>query len=283
MLWRPAFAAAALACLLPACSSAPDEKPSSTPAPADTSVFDACADFAARLCADAQNCCEQAYSGFEQAACEDDFKRHVCRPGADAVAAGKAVFNADSIEGCLQAHAEAHAVCFPTWADTLALRKRIYTACRVIDGLTEPGRGCGIAAACKRPEGVATVECVKSVCVAIEILPEGSACPFPSGLVSVCDEGLACDAPLGGEGHCVPAPATGAECTGGMLESTECGLGSHCAQDSATCQVTTNMGGSGCEQGTECVSFDCDRNAHQCREAPAVVSEETCLGRAATP
>jgi hypothetical protein len=126
---------------------------------------------------------------------------------------------------------------------------------------------------------VATVECIKNVCQAIEVLPEGAACPFPSGRVSVCDDGLACDATPGEMGACVKAIPTGGACDGTLLESTECGLGSFCDPDSSTCRVTTNMGGSGCAQGSECVSFECDRLADECAAAPAVVSRDTCLGR----
>lgn len=100
--------------------------------------------------------------------------------------------------------------CTPTWAETLELRREIYTACRVIDGLSVPGLGCSVSATCKRPDGTATAECVKNKCVAIEILPEGATCPFPSGAVSVCAAGLACSAEGPGvEGSCVPAIATG--------------------------------------------------------------------------
>lgn len=267
-----------VATLQVACSSAPtDDEPA--PTPPDTAVFDSCVEFASRLCADTQRCCEQVYGGFDQEACLATFKRDVCKPGADAVKAERATFDEASIEPCLAAHAAAHSVCVPTWAQTLELRKEIYTACRVIDGLTEPGRGCSISATCKRPDGVATAECVKNVCTAIEILPEGAACPFPSGAVPVCDEGLACDAPgLGSSGQCVKAIATGESCDASTLEGTECGLGSYCDPETARCVVATNMGGAGCRQSTECVSFECDRIGNRCQPAPAVVSRDTCLG-----
>jgi len=271
--------------LLAACSSAAtgNETPAGPSAP-DTTVYDACVDFASRLCADAQNCCEQQYGGFDQDGCLATFKREVCRPGADAVTAKRAVFNEGAIEGCLAAHAAAHAVCVPTWAQTLELRKEIYVACRVIDGLTEPGRGCSVSATCKRPEGVATAECIKNVCQANEILAEGASCPFPSGSVPVCDAGLACDAPgLGTEGVCVKAVASGASCDASALEGTDCGLGSYCDAETAQCAVATNKGGNGCSQSTECVSFECDRIKSECAPAPAVVSRDTCLGAPLAP
>ncbi len=270
-----------LALSVGACSSSPTtNKPkTSQPSGPDTSVYDSCVDFAARLCADAQGCCEQQYGGFDQEGCLATFKREVCRPGADAVTAKHAVFNASSIEDCLAAHAAAHAVCVPTWAQTLELRKEIYVACRVIDGLTEPGRGCSVSATCKRPDGVATAECIKNVCQVNEVLAEGAACPFPSGSVPVCDEGLACDAPgLGSEGTCVKAVAAGASCDASTLEGTDCGLGSYCDPEAARCVLATNPGGAGCSQSNECVSFECDRIKNECAPAPAVVSRETCLG-----
>ena len=269
-----------IALSLAACSSSPEEDTATTqPSGPDTTVYDACVDFASRLCADARGCCEQQYGAFSQDGCLTTFKREVCRPGADAVTAKRAVFNEGAIEDCLAAHAAAHAVCVPTWAQTLELRKEIYVACRVIDGLTEPGRGCSVSATCKRPDGIATAECIKNVCQVNEILAEGATCPFPSGSVPVCDEGLACDAPgLGTEGVCVKAIASGASCDASTLEDTDCGLGSYCDPETAQCALATNKGGTGCAQSTECVSFECDRGKDECAPAPAVVSRDTCLG-----
>jgi hypothetical protein len=251
----------------------------STTTPPDTSVFDNCVSFATRLCADAEGCCQMAYGDFSADGCLDTFKREVCRPGADSVAVGKATFNETSVEGCLEAHAAAHAVCIPTWKQTLELRKKINSACRVLDGTAEPGKSCAIAAQCRHPPGTASVQCVKNKCEVVEILVEGAECPFPSGSVSVCDEGLACDAPgLGGTGHCVKAVSSGDTCDASVLEGTDCGLGSYCDPESATCKLAENLGGSGCGQSTECVSFDCNRLANECAPAPAVLSRDTCLG-----
>jgi len=266
---------------LAACSSGTDEATSPEPTPLDTSVFDNCVAFATRLCGDAQGCCQTAYGDFDAEGCLDTFKRDVCRPGADAVAVGKAAFNEASVEGCLEAHAAAHAICIPTWKQTLELRKQIHAACRVLDGTVEPGRSCAIAANCKHPPGTATAECVKNVCQVVEILPEGAACPFPSGSVSVCDDGLACDAPgLGATGHCVTAATS---CDASVLEGTDCGLGSYCDPETAVCKVAENLGGSGCGQSNECVSFECNRLANECAPAPAVLARDTCLGTATPP
>jgi hypothetical protein len=283
MLRFPALVSTALIVL--GCASSSDGAgKGGMPTPPDTSVYDNCVDFATRLCDDAQTCCRQAYGDFSAEGCLATFKRDVCRPGADAVAAGHANFDAQAVDACLAAHAKAHAVCVPTWPQTLELRKAIYQACRVIDGTTEPGGGCGIAATCKHPAGMATSDCIKNVCRAIEILPEGAECPFPSGTVSVCDDGLTCDAPgLETTGHCVKVIPLGGACDGGMLERTECGLGNYCDLETARCQATTNLGGSGCSQSTECVSFECNRIQGECAPAPAVVSRDTCLGAAPQP
>ncbi len=270
--------------LLGCSSSNADATGNSDPTPIATSVFDNCVAFATRLCADAESCCQTAYGDYSADGCLDTFKRQVCRPGADAVKAGAATFNEASVEGCLEAHAAAHAVCIPTWKQTLELNKKIYTACRVLDGTTEPGRGCGIAATCKHSAGTSTTLCVKGVCQIVEILPEDAECSFPSGDVSKCDDGLTCDAPgLGVTGHCVKAIAEGASCDASVLEGTDCGLGSYCDPETAACKLTSNLGGAECAQSNECVSFDCNRSVHECAPAPAVLSRDTCLGEAEQP
>jgi hypothetical protein len=279
------FPSLVLALGVAACSSSPtDEGTAKTPTMPDTTVFDNCVDFATRLCADGEGCCRSAYGDFSADGCLATFKREVCRPGADAVKAGKATFNEGAVDDCLAAHAAAHAVCVPTWKQALELRKKIYSACRVLDGTAAPGSGCGTGITCKHPAGMATADCVKNVCRVIEILPEGAECPFPSGSVSVCDDGLACDAPgLGTSGHCVKAVATAGSCDASVLEGTDCGLGNFCDPATAQCQVASNVGGTGCAQSNECVSFECDRLANECAPAPAVLSEDTCLGAPAVP
>jgi hypothetical protein len=274
----------ALLALVVACSSSPTDDGKPDPTPLDTSVYDSCVDFATRLCQDSEDCCQSAYSGFDLDGCVATFKRDVCRPGADAVMAGRATFDESAVEDCLAAHAEAHRVCIPSWQQTLAIRKRIYAACRVIDGNSKPGSGCSIAATCRHPAGEASVACIKNVCQTIEILDDGAECPFPSGPVSVCDDGLTCDAPgPGTSGHCIRAPRAGDACDASRLESRDCGLGSYCDVASETCKVAENFGGAGCSQGTECVSFNCDRIADTCAPAPAVVSRTECLGAPSDP
>lgn len=268
-----------------ACSSesTEDGSPPATNGP-DTSVYEECVEFATQLCADAEGCCTDAYGSFDADACVATFKRDVCRPGADAVNARRAEFDETAVTGCLAAQAEAHRICVPSWPETVELRKKINTACRVIDGRSPPGAGCSVSASCKRPEGSGTVECIKNTCTLIEVLAEGASCSFPSGPVSICDDGLTCDAPgLGSTGKCVRAPQVGDACDAAVLESTECGLGRYCDVESATCKITENFGGPGCVQSTECVSFECDRIANECAPAPAVLSRDTCLGTTPDP
>src|SRR4051812_48663575 len=105
----PSLVAATL-CVV-GCASSPTDQGGKTPALPDTSVFDDCVDFATRLCADAEGCCRQAYGDFKADGCLDTFKREVCRPGADAVTAGKASYDESAVDACLAAHAQAHQVC----------------------------------------------------------------------------------------------------------------------------------------------------------------------------
>src|SRR6187549_4243683 len=111
---RPLF----LALSITACSGTDEGTDKTPPTTPDTSVFDNCVDFATRLCTDAEGCCQTAYGDFSAEGCVDSFKRTVCHPGADAVAAGKATFDEASVAGCLEAHAAAHAICTPTWQQT---------------------------------------------------------------------------------------------------------------------------------------------------------------------
>jgi len=282
-----------LLCLLPAllltaCSSAEtNDGRGSDAEPTDPGaiVYDNCVDYATRRCQASEGCCQQAYGEFEFEGCLTWFKRDVCHPAADAVTAGRATFDESAVEDCLAAHAEELAICTPTWKQTIQLRKRIYAACRIIDGKSKLGSGCSVSATCQNVEGDATVVCSpRNVCEKIEVLGEGAECPFPSGAMSVCDDGLTCDAAgLGTTGHCVRAPASGDPCDPTSLESIECGLGSYCDVDSATCKVAENMGGPGCAQSTECVSFDCNRSANTCEAAYPVVQRVTCVGPSDTP
>lgn len=244
-------------------------------------IRSSCLDFARRLCQSAESCCRSSYGGFDLDNCVAELDSDVCRPGGDTVQAGFAHYDESFVEGCLEAHAEAHAICVPDFAETVELRKRIFSACKVLRGTTPPGRSCTTRVTCEQPDGPASADCVLGRCTLLEILPEGAECPFPDGEVSVCDNGLFCDAPgRGTTGTCRAATPLGEPCDASLLGSQECGLGSYCDLDEASCKLATNRGGPTCAQGTECVSLVCDRSAGECAPPPAVVAESLCLGTA---
>jgi hypothetical protein len=203
--------------------------------------------------------------------------RDVCRPGADAVAAGVAIYDQEAVEPCLAANAQANAVCVPTWQENVSLRKTLWTACKVVRGSAEVGQGCSTAVTCAEPAGAATAVCVRGTCHVLEVLAEGEACAFQSGAVSTCDAGLYCTATLDQPGQCVPAIPGGAACNG-VLGDAACGFGNYCDPVEKRCRETVNLGGPGCKQGLECVSFDCDRVSEICAPAPAIVSADECFG-----
>lgn len=242
-----------------------------------TQVLTACTEFAARLCADSAGCCQRAYSRFDQDACVETLRRDTCRPGADAVAAGFAVFDQESVEPCLEAHARADAVCVPTWQENLALRKSLWAACKVLRGTTEAGRSCTTDVTCAEPDGEKAGVCVRGTCQVLEVLAQGVSCPFQSGTVSTCDAGLYCTTTMDEPGVCERASPEGAACSG-VLGDASCGFGNYCDPAEKVCKETINLGGPSCHQGLECVSFDCDRITEICAPAPAIVSADECFG-----
>ena len=187
------------------------------------------------------------------------------------------MYDADAIEPCVAAHAQADAVCVPTWQENLDLRKSLWSACKVIRGSSEAGKGCSTDVTCAEPDGAKAGVCLRGVCQVLEVLAEGEACPFQSGTVSTCDSGLYCTTTMDEPGMCAPATLAGASCSG-VLGDAACGFGNYCDPDDKVCRETLNLGGPGCRQGLECVSFDCDRVTEMCAPAPAIVSEKECFG-----
>ena len=240
-------------------------------------VLTACTDFAAQLCADSAACCRRAYARYDESACLETLFRDLCRPGADAVAAGFAVYDEQAVEPCLEARARANAICVPTWQENLAIRKSVWSACKVLRGTTEAGKGCTTDVTCAEPNGEKAGVCVNGVCRVLEVLAKGEACPFQSGTVSTCDAGLYCTATLDEPGVCALAMPEGWACSG-VLGDASCGFGNYCDPDDKVCRETLNLGGPGCRQGLECVSFDCNRNTEICAPAPAIVSPDECFG-----
>ena len=270
--------------LLAGCSSATDLPPPQGSSPDDAGsqatrerVLTACTEFATELCADSEACCDRAYARYDRRHCVETMLRDLCRPGADAVAAGFAVYDEDSVEPCLAAHAQAAAVCVPTWQENLTLRKSLWSACKVLRGNTEAGRGCSTDVTCAEPEGEKAGVCIRGTCQVLEVLAEGEACPFQSGTVSTCDAGLYCTTTIDRPGVCARATAEGGACSG-VLGDASCGFGNYCDPAGKRCKQTVNLGGPSCRQGLECVSFDCDRVTEICAPAPAIVAADECFG-----
>jgi len=269
-----------------ACAAATDPSPSPSPAAGGNPstqatrerVLTACTDFATRLCEDSADCCRKVYARYEQAGCVETLVRDMCRPGADSVAAGFAVYDEQFVEPCLAAHAQADAVCVPTWQDNLTLRKSLWASCKVLRGTTESGRSCSTDVTCAEPDGAKAGVCVRGTCQVLEVLAEGEPCPFQSGTVSTCDVGLYCTTTMDEPGVCARVAAEGSACSG-VLGDASCGFGYYCDPDDQVCKETVNLGGPSCRQGLECVSFDCDRITGTCAPAPAIVSADECFGR----
>ncbi len=265
------------------CSAASDPAPMPAPDPGSAALHDqvlsACADFAARLCASSESCCERAYGAFDEQGCEGTLLAQVCRPGADAVAAGFASYDDAAVEPCLAAHAAANTACIPTWQQNLQIRKSLWSACKVLRGTTEAGKGCSSDVTCAEGDGEQTALCVGGMCRVLSVLHESDACPFQSGAVSTCDAGLFCTTTLDQPGVCSQVVALGSACSG-VLADPSCGFGNYCDSQDRTCKETVNLGGPSCKQGLECVSFDCDRTTEICAPAPAIVSSDQCLGSA---
>ncbi|HEX2672639.1 MAG TPA: hypothetical protein VHM25_17270 [Polyangiaceae bacterium] len=272
--------------LFSGCAAASDPSPSPSPGAGGSSstqatrerVLTACTEFATRLCDDSADCCRKVYSRYEQAGCVETLLRDLCRPGADAVAAGFAIYDEQFVEPCLAAHAEADAVCVPTWQDNLTLRKSLWAACKVLRGTTESGRSCSTDVTCAEPDGAKAGVCVRGMCQVLEVLAEGEPCPFQSGTVSTCDVGLYCTTTMDVPGVCARGTAEGSTCSG-VLGDASCGFGHYCDADELVCKETVNLGGPSCRQGLECVSFDCDRITGTCAPAPAIVSADECFGQ----
>ena len=281
MAWWHSGVGACLAWACFGCASDPTSTPTSALTPDATAVraqvFTACTEFAARLCAGVSDCCQRGYGAYDAEGCRQTMQDQVCRPGADAVAAGFADYDEYAVEPCLAAHADANAICIPNWQETIALRKSLWSTCKVLRGKTEPGKGCTTDVTCAEPDGEKTVACIAGACRVLEVIPLGEPCPFQSGAVSTCDAGAYCTTTQDVPGVCSEPIATGFACSG-VLGDPSCGFGNYCDSETHTCQKTTNLGGPSCKQGLECVSFECDRTTRICAPAPAIVSPDLCLG-----
>jgi hypothetical protein len=238
-----------------------------SPAAVRARVLDRCGAFARALCDSAESCCT-SQGAFSADACESEFASNVCRPAADLAAEGLATYDENAEAACLEAHQNSHRTCTADWEAILELRREVWSKCKVVQGTSEPGRGCSVSAQCVSPPGEATARCVQNVCRVLELLPEGAECPYPNGDVSVCDSGLYCTSTERDlVGTCLPVTPEGAECDPVAL-NPECGLGSYCGLDDGRCHRATDYGGGSCAQDTECVSFLCGDVTKTCADAP---------------
>jgi hypothetical protein len=273
MLRGLACAVAALLSLF-ACSSG--EPAQTAPGPSRDvrgEVLDSCVAFAERLCASAEPCCLESAGAFEHESCVAGVRAEVCSPAADAVAAGFATYHEESVEPCLAEHALSHQTCVADWSELVELRRGIWAACKVVRGTSAPGRSCTTSVTCAQPEGPSAARCVSGSCRLLELLQQGAECPYPNGEVSVCDQGLYCTTTERDQlGSCAPVTADGEACDPVAL-NPECGLGHYCDLADGVCRSATNFGGPSCEQGPECVSFDCDRISGECAVPLATVAE----------
>ena len=256
------------------CGSDPEPKPAARGSNTNTTletVQNACSEFAARLCAGARPCCEQA-GAFDEEACVTSFIEDVCTPSAQLAAAGFVTYDASSEDRCLAAHQRAHDICYADWETLNEIRRDEEASCKVIVGTTAEGQRCETDGQCAPPPGDGSSACVKGACRVIRLLGEGEACPFPLGDVSTCAAGYYCTAEHQGEtGTCEPATPEGEACEKTFL-NPECGLGRYCDQEAGVCRKATNFGGPRCTQDSECVSFVCDRVAEVCRDAPSTAA-----------
>lgn len=264
---------------LAACSSQPIEHSSrqaGTSSDVLEQVLSECTEYAARLCESATACCSAHAADFSVDDCATRYVQDVCMPSAELVAAGLATYDPESAEACLAAHQRAYDTCVADWEQNVAIRRDLWTSCRVIDGAAPEGSSCDDDARCALPDGEATAACVGGVCRKLELLGEGAACPYPNGDVSTCDLGLYCTATSPGEtGTCVPATPEGEACDPTFL-NVECGLGFYCDLEDAVCRRATTAEGP-CTQDTECLSFVCDRVAEKC-QPPLTTAGTLCGG-----
>jgi hypothetical protein len=263
----------ALVPLLAGCGS--DEAPKTAPRPAGDEVrqdvLTRCRALGERLCAAADACCS-SHGDNDESACVQRWLETTCSPAASVVAEGLAVYDDSAVEPCFEAQAAAFATCDGDWQEIVAHRQAIWSSCKVIRGSREPGQPCDTSALCAPPDGPATVSCVGSTCRVREFLAEGAECPYPQGDVSTCATGLYCTAVVQEEtGICLAATPLDAPCNP-ILQNPECGLGNFCDLEAGVCRPATNFGGPTCDQGTECVSFVCDRVARECDAPPSLAS-----------
>jgi hypothetical protein len=268
----PALCLALLA-FAPSCGSDEAAQPAPRPESDDLrlEVLGKCRAFGERLCRGATECCERHYE-FSLEACVESFVSGTCNDAASVVSEGLASYDEAAEDECFRAREAIFQQCEGDWEDAVAAREAVWSACKIVNGTRLEGETCGTWAMCARPEGAAGVECQKGLCTVIRHLGEGEPCEYVRANIPVCGPGYYCTAPDRGEfGTCEAATPEGAGCNP-ILQNPECGLGYYCDQVDAVCRKATNFGGPSCVQGTECVSFVCDRETETCEDAAPLAS-----------
>jgi hypothetical protein len=262
--------------------ASPDE-----PDPIVREVIERCSDFAARLCASAADCCESSRGAFSAERCASSFIAEFCDSAGQVVGEGVATYHPDVEQDCLEAWGRAHDTCVADWEEIVAIRRDVWSACKMVRGTVEAGRGCSTSSACAQPDGPKTARCLPDpltrspTCQVLEILEEGAECRYPLGDVSVCDVGLYCTTTERDVlGACAPIVPEGQGCDASVPLNPECGLGSYCGLDDAVCHRAINFGGPSCAQSTECVSFTCTMSSvgGTCTEALSTAADLCARG-----
>ena len=257
------------------------------PNPIVAMVRERCSDFAVHLCASAADCCASTTGAFSSERCASSFISEFCVPAASVAGEGRATYHPEAEEPCLDAWARAHATCVADWEEIVAIRREVWSACKMVRGTAAVGSGCSTSSMCEQPEGSVTGRCLPDpttrdpTCQVLEILAEGAECPYPNGEVSVCDVGLYCTTTeRDALGTCAPVVPEGRACDAAVPLNPECGLGSYCGLDDGVCHHATNFGGPSCAQGTECVSFTCQMSSAggTCTEALSTAADLCARG-----
>jgi hypothetical protein len=239
-------------CLFLACGG--DDSSSGTSGYALETV---CDQIAPQVCEMRSSCCTAAGIGFDQVACEADFKSK-CNEDVAAVNAGSETFDPSGLDACLAKLPGIFAKCTFTQLDfvTTALELRV---CNAFEGKKGEGAACTRNAECQHSDDPNTfVSCSEQTrtCTKVTIAKSGDGCGATTG--AICDAGLYCDAPaLTVPGTCKTATAKGQTCARPAIANPECGIGAFCDGTTATC-VEANAAQEACTLPGECASGQCD-------------------------
>lgn len=253
-------------------------------ASATYTLDDVCGRIAPKICAMRKSCCEQAAS-YDEAGCVAH-ETTECGKDVSDVRAGRATFHPEIVDGCLTRLQPFFDNCYLTF-DILYRVADLLRTCRAFEGQLAEGAACERSSQCASPtEARAIVGCddATKTCKVTRFLAEGAACTLASGLPSVCDDGLYCDADLTkspASGTCKKATPRGAPCDATKAFDLECGFGSYCAATTRVCTAGKN-GGAPCQEDLECASVSCvagTGTGKTCKPPGALVTPSECTGR----